>query len=324
MEVSARGQDVTPAFTTQRLRADDGVELALYEWARPAGSTIKAVIQIAHGMAEHARRYDRCARALVAAGYAVFAHDHRGHGQTAPNTEGLGSFAAHDGWRRAVEDIHGVRQHIAARHPNLPVVLFGHSMGSFMTQDYLFSHGDAVQAVVLSGTNSGIAPLAMAGRVVAYAERFRVGPRGKSPVLQQLSFGDYNRKFKPTRTEFDWLSRDTAEVDKYVADPLCGFALTTQGWIDVFTGLIRIDDAELRKRIPKHLPIYLFAGAEDPVGRRGKGITTLVEGYERAGLTKVSHRLYPSGRHEMLNEINRDLVTADLIGWLDATVPSSR
>lgn len=324
MEVSVRGQDVTPAFASERLTADDGASLAFYSWPRPGGAPAKAVVQISHGMAEHARRYDRLAKALVAAGYAVYAHDHRGHGQTASSPEQLGFFAEQDGWRRAVEDIHQVNRLVASRHPTLPVVLIGHSMGSFMTQDYLFSHADTLSAVVLSGTNSGIAALARVARIIAQAERIRVGPRGHSPVLQALSFGDYNTKFKPTRTEFDWLSRDSAEVDKYVADPLCGFPLTTQGWIDVFSGLIRIDDTTSRSHLPKGLPIYLFAGAEDPVGRRGKGVVALANGYESAGLTRVSHRLYPSGRHEMLNEINRDLVTADLIGWLDANVPARR
>jgi len=151
-------------------------------------------------------------------------------------------------------------------------------------------------------------------------ERWRVGPRGKSRVLTALSFGDFNRRFKPTRTEFDWLSRDHAEVDKYIADPLCGFEMTVQGWIDVFGGLINNDEPSNQARVPKTLPIYLFAGAEDPVGGAGKGVLALVASYGRAGVIDVTHKLYAAARHEMVNETNRAEVIADLVAWLDGHV----
>ncbi len=310
------------SFVTTHLPSDDGVELAVYEWPLPAGVQPKAAVQIAHGMAEHARRYDHVARALNAAGYVVYASDHRGHGQSVRAREDLGFFSDHDGWRKIVADMHRVNQHIGACHAGVPKVLLAHSMGSFALQTYLYTYEDSLSGAVLSGTNSGTAALVRAGRVIAKLERLRVGPHGKSPLLQLLSFGDFNRRFKPTRTESDWLSRDPVEVDKYIADPLCGFDMTVQGWIDVFGGLIDNDDPGNQARVGKKLPIYLFAGAEDPVGGAGKGVLALAAAYRRAGVLDVTHKLYPGGRHEMVNEVNRDEVVADLIAWLDAHVAS--
>lgn len=305
------------SFETTRLATDDSASIAVYQWALPSGVAPKAVVQLAHGMAEHARRYDHVAQTLRQAGYAVYASDHRGHGQTARSPEDLGFFAYTDGWQRVVDDLHRVNRHIEARHPEVPIVLLGHSMGSFLAQQYLFTHGSTLAAAVLSGTNSGGAALVRVALGLAHIERLRLGPRGRSKLLQAASFGDFNRRFKPARTEFDWLSRDPAEVDKYIADPLCGFSMTVQGWIDVFGGLLRIEEQASRERVPRDLPIYLFAGAEDPVGHAGKGVVGLFDAYRRAGVADVTHKLYAGGRHEMFNEINRDEVTGDLIAWLD-------
>ncbi|HEX2678158.1 MAG TPA: alpha/beta hydrolase [Polyangiales bacterium] len=309
------------SFATTRLPSDDGVELAVYEWPAPAKP--KAALQISHGMAEHARRYDRMAQALLQAGYAVYASDHRGHGQTAREQEDLGFFAEQNGWQKLVDDVHRVNRHVAAKHPGLPLVLLGHSMGSFVAQEYLFTHGDTLAAAVLSGTDDNTSPLILAARGLAAVERLRIGPRGRSQLLNTATFGDFNRRFKPNRTDFDWLSRDNAEVDKYIADPLCGFVMTVQGWQDVYVGLGRVSDARNQARVPKDLPIYLFAGAEDPVGHAGKGVVAQARAYRRAGLTDITHKLYEGGRHEMVNETNRDEVVADLIAWLDKHVPAS-
>jgi alpha-beta hydrolase superfamily lysophospholipase len=310
------------SFITSRLRRDDGVELAVYEWALRAESAAtakpRAVVQLSHGMAEHARRYAYLAEALVAAGYAVFGSDHRGHGQTARSEQDLGYFAPAEGWRHLVDDLYAVNRKIAAQHPGVPIVLFGHSMGSFLLQDFLFSHPEALHAAVLSGTNFGATALVPVGLGLARLERLRVGAHGRSKLLQLVSFGEFNRAFKPTRTEFDWINSDPAGVDAYLADPLCGFALTTQGWIDVMGGLLRINDLHNVARVPKHVPVYLFAGAQDPVGRNGAGVLALAGAYRKHGVTDVTHKLYPGGRHEMVNERNRDEVIADLVAWLNA------
>jgi alpha-beta hydrolase superfamily lysophospholipase len=306
------------AYSQSYLDVSDGVRLALYEW--PAPSTPKAVVQITHGLAEHAARYDRLARALTQAGYAVFASDHRGHGKTARDPSELGFFAAEDGFKKLVSDLLAVNRVIASRYPELPRVLLGHSFGSFVSQAYLFEHASTVQAVVLSGTTSANRFAVAPGLGLARVLRARLGPRGKSRLLQQLSFGSYNDAFKPNRTEFDWLSRDPAEVDKYVADPLCGFDMTVQGWGDLFGGLLYIRSSERQRRLPKDLPIYLLSGTADPVGEMGKGPTRLSQQYVAAGLTRVKLNLYASARHELFNETNRDQVTAELVAWLDGAL----
>lgn len=305
-------------FSIQRLARGDGSSIALYTW--PAPPVIKAAVQLVHGLAEHAGRYDRFAQGLTRAGYAVFGSDHRGHGQTARGPQELGYFADEAGFARVVDDVYAVNRYIAAQLPKVPRVLFAHSFGSFAAQAYLGQHGDSIAAAVLSGSNTGDGKLAYLGRTVAAAERFRLGPTGRSPILQALSFGSYNKAFAPTRTDNDWLSRDAAEVDKYTADPLCGFAITTQGWADLFQGLIEIEKPALIARIPKTLPIYVFAGERDPVGHAGRGPRKLARVYQRAGLAHVTLKLYPEARHELLNETNRDEVVADLIAWLDQQV----
>jgi alpha-beta hydrolase superfamily lysophospholipase len=275
----------------------------------------KAVVQIVHGLAEHSARYARFAEALAAAGYAVYAHDHRGHGERCPPAD-LGFFAEADGWRHLLDDLDAVAQRAAADWPGTPRVFFGHSMGSFLGQTYMADHGSELGAAILSGTSGPPPAILPLGRRIVAFERWRLGPRGKSGWLQKLLFGEQNKPFKPTRTPFDWLSRDSAEVDKYVADPLCGFPLTNQLAADLTAALGDLASPAIASRIPKSLPIYVLTGDADPVGGTVQG---LLDVYSAAGLD-VTPKIYAGGRHEMLNETNRDEVTRDLIEWLDARV----
>lgn len=295
--------------------ADSGGELFVYRWLpqRPP----KAVVQIAHGLAEHAGRYARLAQALTDAGYAVYANDHRGHGRRARTPEDLGFFAENDGWRRCLDDLWHLNRRIAGDHPDAPIVLCGHSMGSFMAQHFISEHGDAVAGVVLSGSGGKPSPLAVAGRLVARIERLRLGARGKSALIHALSFGAFNKPFEPARTPFDWLSRDRGEVDRYNADPLCGFTASVQLWIDMLDALGDVTSAKRQARIPKRLPIYVIAGGSDPVGGNTRSVAQLLAAYRQAGLERVAHRFYADARHELFNETNRDEVTRDLVGWLD-------
>jgi alpha-beta hydrolase superfamily lysophospholipase len=304
--------------STFTLTATDGVPLFVYRWLPDA--TPKAVVQIAHGLAEHAGRYARLAAALTAAGYAVYANDHRGHGGTAGQPQELGFFAASEGWRKCVDDLWQLNRRIAADHSGLPIVLIGHSMGSFLAQHVISEHGEALAGVVLSASNGKPPPLAAVGRLIARIERFRLGPRGKSALIHGLAFGAFNKPFAPARTEFDWLSRDAAEVDKYVADPLCGFRSSVQLWIDLLDALSEIADPARQARIPKRLPILVIAGANDPVSANTKGLQQLLAAYRGAGLERVIHRFYPAARHELFNEVNREEVTRDLIAWLDGAI----
>ena len=293
----------------------DGQRLHVYSWL-PDGQP-KAVMQIAHGMAEHAARYGELAAHLVDRGFAVYAHDHRGHGRTVDEGQEHGHFADQDGWGKLVDDVHCLNRHIAAEHQGLPIVLFGHSMGSFMVQQLLFEHPEDVDAAVLSASNGRPPPIAHLGRAIARIERLRLGKQGKSKLINAMSFGDFNRKFAPNRTDFDWLSRDQAAVDKYVADPWCGFMCSTQSWVDLLDALTSLTAPENLARVPKELPIYLFAGDQDAVGDMGRGVRRLADAYRSAWLRHVTIKLYPEGRHEMLNGLDKKQVTSDLLDWLD-------
>jgi len=305
--------------STFTLATADGVSLFVYRWL-PDGPP-KAVVQIAHGLAEHAARYARVAEALTRAGYAVYADDHRGHGRTAQTPDDLGFFAERDGWQKCIDDLWLINRRIAADHPGVAIVLLGHSLGSFMVQYFISEHGDALAAAVLSASNGKPPPIAPIGLLLARLERLRLGQRGHSPVMQALFFGAFNKPFKPARTPFDWLSRDTAEVDKYIADPLCGFESTVQLYIDLLEGLRETANPSRQTRIPKDLPIYIFNGSRDPVS---DNIGQLIEAYRAGGIRLVVHKVYPDARHETLNETNRDAVTRDLIAWLDGAVGRRR
>ena len=280
----------------------------------------KAIVQIIHGMAEHGARYERLAAALAEHGYSTYAHDHRGHGKSIPEGAKPGHKANSDGWNRIVEDAHGINREIAKRHPGVPIIVLGHSMGSFVLQQLLFEHPSDMIAAALSGSNGKPPPIATIAKVIARIERARVGRSNPSPIMQALTIGDYNKAFKPNRTESDWLSRDTAEVDKYVADPLCGFDVSTQVWVDLLAGLDRINKTSNVAKVPKGMPLYIFAGDRDPVGDFGKGVKRLHDAYKRVGIFDVRLKLYPDARHETVNEINRDEVTRDFIGWCDEMV----
>jgi alpha-beta hydrolase superfamily lysophospholipase len=301
-----------------RLPCHDGASLFLRGFT-PETSP-KAVLQVVHGMAEHSARYARLAQALTARGYAVYADDHRGHGKSAPGRGDLGHFADADGWNHVVRDELTVLDEIRARHPGLPVFLLGHSMGSYIARTLAIRHGDRYQGLIISGTSHDAPLTYRAASLIAGAEKLRLGPRGKSPVLRKLSFETFNAKFDDPRTPADWLSRDAAEVDKYVADPLCGFECSTQLWQDVFAGLVEIcSDAHIA-RMPKGLPVLIIAGERDPLNNGLRGIKKLRKAFDTAGLTQVTERVYPGARHELFNETCRDEVTRDLAAWLDARV----
>ena len=291
--------------------AEDGVEIFVYRWL-PSGVP-KALVQIVHGMAEHAGRYSRLAAALTAAGFAVYASDLRGHGKTCTSADDLGFFAASCGWRKCIDDLWQVNRRAASDNSGLPIVLLGHSMGATLARQLMAEHGDALAGVILSGSSGQPNALAQSGRLTARLERLRLGPRGKSKLIQSLTFDAFNKRFQPARTRFDWLSRDPVEVDKYVADPLCGFPASTQLWIDLLDAWAAI--AQSCQGIPRALPIYVISGMHDPVSAGTKSVIPMLDQFRAAGL-KAESKFYPEARHELLNETNREEVTADLIKWI--------
>jgi alpha-beta hydrolase superfamily lysophospholipase len=305
------------SYSRFKFTAMDGVIINVHKWGLEEGQAIKGVVQISHGMAEWAYRYDYFAKALNREGYIVYANDHRGHGLTAPSMEDVGYISDNDGFFDKVEDMRELNQLIREEHPSLPVVLFGHSMGSFLSQRYIQLYGSDLVGVILSGSNGKQGPIINLGIALAYLEMKFKGRRHRSRLLDKLSFGSYNRAFPDNRTKFDWLSRDEKLVDRYIEDPYCGGIFTSSFFYDFLRGLKMITRRKNLEAVPKNLPIYIFSGSMDPVGGFGKGVEKLKEMYETHGLKEVSLVLYPEGRHEMLNEINRDEVIEDIVRWLN-------
>ena len=279
----------------------DGTQIAVYRWD-PAGEP-RAAVQLTHGMGEHAQRYDHVARALNDAGFVVYAQDHRGHGASA-DPAALGDLGQ-DSWPGLVDDIGLLSARIRAEHPDLPLILLGHSMGSFAVQQYLLDHSADVDGAVLTGTAA-----------IDLLE-------GALDLDRPIDLAMFNAPFQPARTDYDWLSRDEAMVDAYVDDPGCGFGIDTDSARAMFAGARRGADPAQVAAIRSSLPVYIAVGEADPVNAGLALLTPLTERYKAAGLTDVTIRTYPGARHEILNEINRDEVIAELTSWLDRVVASS-
>ena len=295
------------------LPANEHCQLYVHQWL-PA-TPVKAVVLLAHGMAEHGGRYQRLGQALGDAGYALLAPDLRGHGRTAEHGS-LGLFARQHGWNAVLNDLGLLAQHIGQQFPCTPLFLFGHSMGSYIAQAYLTHHSGSLHGAILSGSNFQPAALYRVARLIARLEAWRQGPLGKSALIEWLSFGSFNQAFKPNRTAFDWLSRDPAQVDKYINDPLCGFRCSNQLWCDLCEGLERINPPARLARIDTSLPVLILGGSHDPVSC-GHRLRHLRDALRCAGLQQVELRLYPEARHELFQESNRDEVFRDLLAWLE-------
>ena len=297
-----------------RFMDSEGKNIYVYKW-EPKEKNIKGVIQIAHGMTETALRYSYFAEKLNEAGFVVYANDHRGHGNTACTKEELGYIADEDGFHWMVEDLKELTDIIKMQYPNVPLILFGHSMGSFLSQRYIQLYGDKIDGLILSGTNGIPKKITKIGRLIAGCEIKLYGRKHISKVMDKLSFGDFNSNFKPNRTQYDWLCSVDEEVDKYIADEKCGFICSSSFYYDLINGLRKIHEKESLNRIPRNLPIYIFAGDKDPVGYEGKGIESLFNLYKEIQIEDVSYKLYKGGRHEMLNEWNKDDVINDILKW---------
>ena len=274
----------------------DGTLVTAYRW-EPAGPP-RAVVQLTHGMGEHLLRYDHLAARLAAAGFLVLGQDHRGHGATAPSAEDYGQLGT-AGWHGLVDDIDVLVERTHTRDPDLPVILLGHSMGSFAAQQYMLDHSNRIAGLVLSGT--------------AAIDLLEPAMDLDAPV----DLSAFNAPFAPARTDFDWLSRDPAQVDAYVADPACGFGLDAEGSKAMFTRARDVADPQRLAGIRSDLPVLVTVGEHDPVNGQLALSNALVERLRGAGLTDVTVRVWPGARHEIFNETNRDEVEADLLAWIE-------
>jgi alpha-beta hydrolase superfamily lysophospholipase len=279
--------------------SEDGLEIAYYRWRAPAKAA--GIVQIAHGMGEHSFRYAHVAEFLNQAGFHVYANDHRGHGRSAKGRESLGDFGA-GGWNGLVADMVTLTRLARTREGRLPVILLGHSMGSFAAQQYVLDNSALIAGLGLSGS--------------AAVDKLPIDPS------QEADLTAFNRSFEPARTQHDWLSRDPAAVDAYEADPLCGFGINRKAMETMAASASRLIDPAALAQIRKDLPIYIFAGDKDPINHNLEWLKPVAERYRAAGIANVSEKYYPDGRHEMLNETNRDEVMRDLVSWLQKSIVS--
>lgn len=281
---------------------------------------VRGVVQIAHGVAEHMDRYDDFARFLCENGFAVFGCDHLGHGHSAAHESDLGWFAESDGWGHVVTDLKRLHDIIAGKYPGKPIVLFGHSMGSFLARTYMICHPEDYAGVILSGTGQQAGIVCRAGRLAASAEIKKHGSKYRSSLLQSMAFGSYLKGIESPAGPNDWLSRDTAVVAAYTADPLCGYVASAGLMRDMMSGLDFIRRPENLAKMRKLKPVFFLSGDKDPVGAWGKGVNQAAASFIKAGMRDVKIKLYPGGRHEMLNELNKHEVYGDILSWLNEKI----
>ncbi len=290
---------------------------SIHAFVSVPASEPKGHIHLLHGMAEHIARYEEFSRFLVSKGYIVSGHDHRGHGKTAESNGELGYFTQSDGFERIVQDVHEVILDIRKQHTSSPFILLGHSMGSFIARRYLQLHKEQIDLAILSGTGSDPGLARVAAQSLALMTGKVKGFDQPNPLLNKLAFGSFNKSVKKPDTEFDWLSRDRQIVHQYIEDPTCGFIPTTQLFADLFHGIKIINTLSEVKKMSHDLPVLFVSGTEDPVGDYGKGVMKVAKQFDEAGIKDVTVKLFEEGRHEMLNETNRQLVYDYILDWIE-------
>lgn len=298
------------------LSTDGKTQLHGMRW-EPDGGSVRAVLQICHGVAEHIARYDAFARYLNGLGIAVVGHDHLGHGLSLPEGGTPVYFGESNTWNTVVDDIYVLHQRIRLWYPDVPLCIMGHSMGSFLTRTYLIRYPGTVKAAVIMGTGWQPKAVIAGGMAVAKAVGAVVGENGTSDLVTNLAFGAYNKLFAPNRTSCDWLSADEGNVDAYMADPLCG-ADTTVGLFRQMLSGIRFNQklSNLRQMDPR-IPVLFVAGEKDPVGDCGNGVRRTYQEFRRAGVQDCTLKLYPGLRHEILNEkAQQQQIFEDIGHWL--------
>lgn len=305
------------SFQTDIYESFDGETIFYYKWPANKKKSLKGIIQISHGVGEHAGRYQSVAKLFQKKGYEVYAHDHRIHGLSAKSHDHLGFYDGDDYFSDAILDMRKLTEIILKEHPNKKVILFGHSMGSLLSREYVTLFRDDIEALILSGTANFMKGLGTFGLISTKIFSKLNGKHRSNEILKSLFFNQFNKKFKPNRTKVDWISSDKQQVDIFQADPLRIEDFSLSVFSGILKGSKRINKLPMFKNTPKELPIYIFSGDKDPVGEMGRGVKKVAINYKKVGIKDLTLKLYKGGRHEMLNEINKSEVEQDLLNWLN-------
>ena len=300
-------------YVNTEIRSFDLIPLTLYHWEC---ENPKAIVHIVHGMSEHAARYDHFASWLNENGITVVSSDLRGHGKTAGELRNVGHFATRNGWEKVCKDICLITEETIKKHPNLPIIFLGHSMGSFLIRKISYSFGNFGSGYIFSSTAGHPGLIGIAGVRIAKLNVKLMGRRNKSQLMTQLTFGDFNKKYKNKKTKKDWLTKDESIVNQYINDPYCMQTFSSQFYNDLVEGVLEINETSNINKMVKNLPVLLFAGDMDPVGNYGKGTKEVYEKMKKCGVKDIELVLYEDGRHEMLNETNKMDVYQMILNWI--------
>ena len=274
------------------------------------------ILQVVHGMAEYIDRYDDFARFLADRGILVVGDDHLGHGRSVTPGEPYGYFCREDAPTVLVRDEHRLKKMMQEQYAGVPYIILGHSMGSFITRNYLLKYGAGIDGAIIMGTGMQPKPVLMCALALAAVQRMIFGADHVGKLIDKLAFGAYGKRIKSPKTSFDWLSRNEDNVRKYVKDPLCGFTFTVNGFQTLFTLIYNLHDREKISKMPKNLPVFFLSGADDPVGDYGGSVELVCRSFEEIGMENVQMKLYPKDRHEILNEVDKEDVYGDIYRWI--------
>lgn len=277
---------------------------------------ICCILQIVHGMAEFVERYEAMAQYLGEKGIMVTGEDHLGHGKSVPGGGRYGYFCEQDPATVVVRDVHRLKKMNQEEYPGIPYVILGHSMGSFITRNYLFRYGTGIQGAIICGTGSQPKALVKLCLLIERIQRLFLGSSHVAKMIDHMAFGSYNKRIEAPKTSFDWLCTDENEVQKYMDEPMCGFTFTLNGFRTLFTLLDRLNKEENLKLMPKELPVMFIAGEEDPVGNHGEGVRKAQEDFVKNGMERTSLKLYGGCRHEILNEPIKQQIYDDIYAWV--------
>ncbi len=274
------------------------------------------ILQIVHGMSEYIDRYDDFANYLADKGILVVGDDHLGHGKSVNPGEPYGYFCKEDAPTVLVRDEHRLKKMMQEKYPGVPYLILGHSMGSFITRNYLMRYGSGINGALIVGTGMQSKPALMCARALAAIEKVFCGDKHVGRLVDKAAFGVYNKKIEAPQTSFDWLSRNEDNVRRYIDDPLCGFIFTVNGFQTLFKLIYNLHDTEKLKKMPVNLPVFFLAGEDDPVGNYGKSVEAVYKSFREIGMENVQIKLYPKDRHELLNEVDKVDVYADIYRWI--------